>query len=190
MANKKRKQVKKVGLIRSKDDLDLKKHLVESAELFITEKGSDEYLDKLSLKIKLLGGQEFILSDYVSEIMADYEPKFSKDWYYRLADLYQVPRTLMDPYIKPEFVRQFTIEFVYGRFPSAVLRTLRSKNRKTSNTLERTKLFQHMTKDASGELDLVIEQVFVLMGKCKDPISFKLEYSRIYKVYFQLEFGL
>lgn len=172
-------------LTRSKEDLELKSRILSGPELFITEKESDEYLDRLSIKIKLIGNKELILSDYVTEVMAEYESKFSKDWYYRLADLYGVDRSVMDKYVKPEFVRQFTIQFVYARFPYTILRTLRSRNRRTSKRDGRTKLFQHLTKSASEQLDIVIEQVYEMMGNCSIPLEFKMKYSKAYKVYFQ-----
>jgi hypothetical protein len=173
---------------RKKEDLELKQRLLSSPELFITEKGSDEYLDKLALKIKLNGGDEFLLSDYVAEVMAEYEEsKFKKYWWHRLADLYSVDRSIMDRYVKPDFVRKFLVQFIYGRFPYSVLRTLRSKNRSTSTENNRTKLFQHLTKKASEQLDIVIEQVYTMMGTCQTPMDFKLKYSNTYKVYFQLD---
>ncbi|OJY92205.1 MAG: hypothetical protein BGP13_08560 [Sphingobacteriales bacterium 40-81] len=175
---------------RKEEDLALKNQLLSSPELFITEKGSDEYLDKLALKVKLIGGDEFTLSDYISEVMAEYESKFKREWWYRLADLYNVSRSVMDKYVKPEFARQFLVQFVYGRFPQSVLKMLRSKNRKISSAENRTKLFQHLTKKASEQLDLVIEQVFIMMGNCNSPMEFKLAYSKEYKIYFQLELSL
>lgn len=182
------KHVKK-DLTRKQEELELKKRLIESPELFITEKGSDEYLDRLALKIKLIGGTEFVLSDYVAEVMAEYESRFKKPWWYRLADLYGVDRAVMDKYVKPEFARQFLVQFVYGRFPYLMLRTLRSKNRKVSKADNRTKLFQHLTKKAGEQLDVVIEQVYIMMGDCKTPLEFKMKYSSEYQIYFQLDFG-
>jgi hypothetical protein len=180
-------QQPKKRVIRKPDDLKLKEQLLSSPELFITEKGSDEYLDRLALKIKLIGGDEFILSDYVAGVIADYESKFKKDWFYRLADICELPRNIMDTYVKPDFVRKFIIQFVYGRFHYMILRTLRSRNRKTSTEENRTKLFQHLTKDASQKLDVVIEQVYTMMGVSKNLMDFKMKYSKEYKIYFQLD---
>src|SRR6266496_4406492 len=117
-------------ITRKKEDAQLIKQLVLSPEAFITERASDESLDNLSLKIKLISGREFILSEYIAEEMAIYQSKFFKEWFYRLADIYDVNRTVMDVYVKPDFVRRFIIQFVYGRFPYLLLRTLRSRNRK------------------------------------------------------------
>ena len=177
------------GFVRTHDELDRKKRLLSGPELFLGDTASDEYLDRLALRLKLIGGQEFDLADYVADMMAVYESKFAKPWFYRLADLYKVNRSVMDQYVKPEFVRQFILQFVYGRFPYKVLRSLRSRNRKTSSEKQRTKLFQHLTKDASEQLDVVINQVFEMMALCCDPSEFKLLYSKTYKVYFQLEIG-
>src|SRR5580704_10457652 len=122
----------KAGFVRTQEELDRKKRLLNGPELFVGDTASDEYLDRLSLRLKLIGGQEFDLVDYVADMMTVYESKFGKPWFYRVADLYKVNRSVMDQYVKPEFVRQFIIQFVYGRFPYKVLRSLRSRNRKTS----------------------------------------------------------
>ncbi|RYZ90745.1 MAG: hypothetical protein EOP04_02935 [Proteobacteria bacterium] len=172
---------------RSDVDKDLMRALVSGPELFLTEKGSNEYLDKLALKIKLMGGGEFTLADVISEVMSDYEAKFHKYWWHQLADLYNIDRVVMDKYVKPDFARKFLVQFIYGRFPYMVLRTLRSRNRRVSKEGSRTKLFQHMTKSASEQLDVVIEQVYQMMKQCQTPMEFKLKYSKEYKVYFQLE---
>lgn len=180
----------KAAFVRTQEEQDLKKLLLSGPELFVTDKASDEYLDRLSLRLKLIGGEEFDLGDYVAEMMAVYESKFGKPWFYRLAHLYGYNRSVMDQYVKPEFVRQFIVQFVYGRFPYKVLRSLRSRNRKTSTGKNRTKLFQHLTKDASEQLDVVINQVYEMMATCTDPLDFKMTYSKTYKIYFQLEMGI
>ena len=123
------------------------------------------------LKIKLLDGRDFIVDDYVANELMKYESKFFKDWFYRLADLYKVERSVMDVYVKPDFVRRFIIAFVYARFPRLLLRTLRSKNRKTFR--RGTKLYHHLKKDVSEMLDLIIGQIYTLMGDCKTPLEFK-----------------
>lgn len=170
---------------RKKEDAELKKQLILGPEAFITQKGSDEYLDKLSLKVKLFGRDEFTLDEYVSEAMTKYESKFHKYWFYRLADLYEVPRSVMDVYVKPDFVRKFIVQFVYGRFPYLMLRTLR-KNKNVYGG-SNNKLYHYLTKDASEQLDIVIDQVYEAMNQSDTPLEFKMTYSQKYKVYFQTE---
>lgn len=172
---------------RKEQDLQLKKQLLAGPELFVTNKGSDESLDRLALKIKLYGENGFNISEIVAEVLAKYESKFKKYWFNRLADLAGVNRAVMIPYVKPDFVRQFIIGFVYARFPYTVLRTLRSKNRKTSLEAKRTKLFQHMTKVASDQLDVVIAQVYAVMNESDNLLDFKMKYSKQYQIHFQTE---
>jgi hypothetical protein len=173
------------GFERKTEDVDLIKQLLLSPDAFITERTSDEILDKHLLKIKLFSGREFTIDDYIAEEMVKYESKFFKDWFYRLADLYKVDRKLMDVYIKPDFVRRFIIQFVYGRFPYLLLRTLRSRNRKLRGN--GGKLFQHLKTDASEKLDIIVGQVYEFLGVSKDPLDFKMRYSKEYRLYFQVE---
>ncbi len=172
---------------RTQQDLDLKKKLLAAPELFLTEKGTDEHLDKLSLKIKLLSGEDFYLQTYVSTLIAVYESKFSKQWFYKLADIYGVDRKVMDEYVKPDFVRQIIVQFVYGRFPYSVLKMLR-KNKKKYGT-SNNKLFQLLTPKASSDLDIVIQNVYDVMCECENnnPSAFKMAYSKKHQVYFQSE---
>ncbi len=180
------KQVKKI-ITKTDEDLELKKQLLLSPNLLIPEKGSDEGLDKLSLKIKLIGGKEFTLEDYVVDNLIKYESKFFKDWYYELAKLYGEDKKVMDQYHKPKFVALFKIQFIYGRFPYLVLRTLRKKSPFILPGIRKNKLFQYLTKDASEKLDVIIEQSFAIMKNSKTVLDFKLEYSKQYKIYFQID---
>ncbi len=169
---------------RKQAELELKKQLLLSPEAFITERASDESLDKLSLKIKLINNKEFTLSEYIAEEMMQYDSKFCKDWFYKLADIYGVNREVMDVYVKPDFVRRFIIQFVYGRFPYLLLRTLRSRNRKAKG---KGKLYHHLKKDISSNLDLIISQVYTIMVDSANLSEFKMKYSKEYKIFFQVE---
>ena len=136
-------------------------------------------------KITFLNGAVIIIENYVANVIAKHITRFHKPWFYKLADLYKVDRKLMEPYVKPDFVRRFIIQFVYGRFPYALLRTLRSRNRRLHG--KNCKLFQHLNADASNQLDIVIKQVFDEMDNSSDPLDFKMKYSEKYTIYFQLE---
>ena len=170
---------------RKQEDLELKKQLLLNADAFIIERSSDESLDKLSLKIKLIGGTEFTMSDYIAEEMVRYESKFFKSWFYKLAKIYGVDKSVMDVYVKPDFVRRFIIQYVYGRFPKLLLRTLRSRNRSIIG--KRGKLFQHLKREASEKLDIVIAQIEAIMDISENALDFKLKYSKEYKLYFQID---
>lgn len=136
-------------------------------------------------KITFLDGASIIIEDLLADAIVKHITKFHKPWFYRLADLYNVDRKVMDVYVKPEFVRQFIIQFVYGRFPYLLLRTLRSRNRKANR--KNCKLFQHLNGNASKKLDDVIKEVFDVMGESSNPLDFKMRYSRQYKLFFQVE---
>jgi hypothetical protein len=163
----------------------------QKIELF-TQK-SDELAQQEALKrrerqkqkVTFLNGAVIIIENYVADVIAKHITKFHKPWFYKLADLYKVDRKLMDVYVKPDFVRRFIIQFVYGRFPYALLRTLRSRNRKFGG--KNYKLFQHLNGDASNQLDVVIKDVFDEMDISENPLDFKMKYSAKYTIYFQLE---
>ena len=189
MENKEQNQqnprsLKKV-FTRSEKDLDLKKQLIVGPELFITEKGSDDYLDRLSLKLKLSGIERFDINEFVTITMTKYETKFHKYWFYKLADLYEVDRTLMDAWVKPEFVRLFIIQAVYARFPYKMLKALRKNKTVYGDT--GNKLYHYLTKEASERLDIIIEQIYQVMKDSGNPLDFWKKYSKAYEVYFQTE---
>jgi len=172
-------------VIRKPEDLDLKNRLLSSPELFITEKGSDEYLDRLSLKLKLFGLDGFDIDEFVSNAGIKYETKFHKYWFYKLADLFGVDRSVMDVWVKPEFVRLFIIQAVYARFPRKMLNALRRNKIVYGNS--GNKLYHYLTNEASEKLDLVIEQVYQVMKRSENPLDFWKNYSKEYEVYFQTE---
>lgn len=181
----------KRAFVRKQEDLDLKKNLLSGPELFITERGTDEHLERLSLKIKLRNGTEFNLEDYVSTLVTIFESKFHQEWFYRLADVYGDDRSVMEQWVKPDYARQTIVEFVYGRFPYSVIRMLR-KNKLKYGTVD-NRLYHLLTPKASDDLDIVINDVFELMGEDggkkykNNPSAFKEAYSNKYKVYYQSE---
>ncbi len=123
-----------------------------------------------------------------SKIIEKYESKFKKIWFYRLADLYKVDRQLMEPYVKPDFVRLFIIQFIYARFPRNVLRQLRGRNRKArKNGNNGAKLYHHLSKEASDQLDIVIREASDMMVECTTIQEFTNKYSSKYKVWFQTQ---
>lgn len=175
---------------RKQEDLELKKRLLSSPELFITPKETDEGLDKLSLKLKLGIEDKFVLENYVVDEYVEYEYKFKKYWYYALADLYKVDRSVMDKYVKPKFVPMFKIHFIYARFPQTLLQSLRKKSPfifPGYSGLRTSKLYNHLSKDASDKVDIVIQQAFDVMEQSTSVLDFKEKYSSLYKVYYQVD---
>lgn len=173
------------------EELELKNKLLGSPELFVNEKGSDEFLDILSLTIKLNGGIEFILEDYINENVAEYESHFYKGFFYQIAKLYGYPESVMDPYIKPFIAAYFIINFVYARFPERVFRRLTEltpwRKEKELRWVRIHKLFQRLSPIAIEQLDLFIDQAYVLAKESKDLTDFKLRFSEKYHTYFQID---
>jgi hypothetical protein len=136
-------------------------------------------------KVEFLNAPSINVDDLIANVMAKHETRFHKSWFYKLAILYGVDPKIMDQYIKPDFVRVFIIQFVYGRFPYLLLRTLRSKNRKLAG--KAGKLHQHLRKDAVEQLETVIKQVSDTIDISGNALDFKMRYSREYRLHFQLE---
>ncbi len=173
---------------RALEDLDLKNKLLGSPELFINQEGTDEYLDILSVKIKLNGDRELSLEEYIVDNLVEYRSHFYKDYYYGIAKLCNLDRSVMDEYQKPKFVADFTINFVYARFPKDVVDRLMSKAPWTPIPgIREIKLFQHLSPIATEQLDLYIAQVEEMMRQCDDLTEFKLKYSKKYNLYFQID---
>lgn len=177
--------------LRKKADLELKRQLQSSADIHITERSSDESLENLFLKKKLKGDDfGFSIEDHVIDKVEDYGYKFYKEWYHALADLYQVDRKLMENYVKPKFVAMFIIHFIYARFPYSVLKSLRKKSPLLFpgySPMRSNKLYQRLSKSSSEQLDMFIEQCFVMMKESKSVLEFKQSYSQKYTVYFQVD---
>lgn len=193
MTNKERKTnpistKQNMVVTRKEEDIALKQQLLNAPELYIYNKGGDEYLDRLSLKIKLIGGREFSLREYVSENIVEYRSRFYKEYYYQIARLYGFDNAVMDKYQKPECAAQFTVQFIYGRFPRKVLNAIRKKSPWSEIPgVRENKLFQFLTPVASEELDLYIEQAVETMKTSNTLLDFQLTYSQKYRVYFQLD---
>lgn len=175
-------------IIRKPEDIALKNSLLAAPELFVPNKESDEYLDKLHLKIQLIGGKEFTLGEYISENLAAYRPRFYKDYFFEVARLMGIEKAEVEHYHKPQCVAEFTIQFIYGRFPRKVLNTLRIKSGWTDIPgIRKNKLFQYLTITASDMFDLYIDQAVEVMKSCSDLLEFKLTYSKKYGIYFQID---
>jgi hypothetical protein len=91
----------------------------------------------------------------------------------------------MDVWVKPDFVRLFIVQAVYGRFPYLMLRELRKRKIKVGGDGKR--LYHYLTKNASEQLDIVIQQVYTFMEESESPVDFWMKYSKEYKIYFQTE---
>lgn len=171
------------------EDLELKNKLLGSPELFIKDKGSDEYLDSLSLRISFNGGRELTLEEYINEnYVEEYNSHFYQSYYDVIGKLYGLPENAMKGYIKPIIAADFTLKYVYGRFPNQVLKRLKDLTGWSEIPGVRIhKLFQRLHPIAIEQLDLFIDQAYDVANKSKDITEFKMEFSKKYKIYFQLD---
>ena len=94
----------------------------------------------------------------------------------------------MDDYVKPLVAADFTINFVYARFPENVFIRLRQLAKWTEIPgIRVNKLFQRLSPIASEQLDLFIDQAYYLAKKSKDMHDFKMNFSNTYHRYFQID---
>lgn len=123
----------------------------------IFKKQSDDFLDRHSLEIKLRDGIS-IISDVIMTEPRIYEPIFHKVWFYRLADMLGVNRAVMDPYVKPKYVRSFFIQFVYARLSFTVFRELKAARRLAK--VHNAKLFQFLKDDYFRLIEKIAMEIY------------------------------
>lgn len=176
---------------RKDEDVQLKHQLLLAPELLLTNRGDDENLEKLSVKIRLQNDEEVSIEEYLlpEDQIAAYYPKFPKEFFHQIAKLKDIPVELMEPYHKPICVPKFINEFIYGRFPYKLLKQLRKKNTYIAQNvwLRPYKHFQLLSNSTSEMLDVIIEEALEVMKECPTMSDFKKAYSAKYKVYAQLD---
>ncbi len=131
--------------------------LLFGPELEVFNKQSDSYLDRLLLEIELRDGKSKI-SDVILLEPRTYEAIFHKVWFYRLADMLGVNRKVMDTYVKPKYVKDFFILFVYARLGYKVLRELRAA-RKLAKA-HNAKLFQFLKDEYYKIIEMIAVQIY------------------------------
>ena len=159
-------------------DQQLYGFLVSSPELDISLKQENVYLDKLWLEIELRDGKSKI-SDVILTEPRIYEAIFHKEWFYRLADMLGVSRSVMNKYVKPKFVKDFFINYVYSRFSFNVLRELRSA-RKLAKVYD-AKLFQFLKDDYYFLIEKIALEIYNEM-EGKNFEEFVNVYSKKHKL--------
>lgn len=172
---------------RSKQEEDLKNQLIQPVLFY--EKGSDEFLDRLFFKVKLIGGNEFSFEDFILEKPFEYRSHFYKEFYLVTADLFGIDRKLMDNYRKPQCAADATNSFIYSRFPNRVVSHIRSKCKWLPDCFEREfKLFQFLSPIMVERLDLYIDQYVELAKKYPNNLTgFKEAFCESYKIPQQIE---
>lgn len=131
--------------------------LLFGPELEILNKQSNAFLDRLFLEIELRDGKSKI-SDVVMTEPRVYEVIFHKVWFYRLADMLGVKRSVMDTYVKPKYVREFFIKFVYARLSYKVFRELKAA-RKLAKAHD-AKLFQFLKGEYYTLIETIARQIY------------------------------
>jgi hypothetical protein len=140
MKNQSTKNIKQK--VQDKDyQLQQVQELLFGPELEILNKRPNAFLDRLLLEIELRDGKSKI-SDVIMTEPRVYEAIFHKVWFYRLADMLGVSRSVMDTYVKAKYVREFFIKFVYARLSYKIFRELKSA-RKLAKAHD-AKLFQFL----------------------------------------------
>ncbi|HAN37647.1 MAG TPA: hypothetical protein DCQ29_01990 [Chitinophagaceae bacterium] len=123
----------------------------------IQKKQSNQYLDRILLEIELRDGKSKIC-DVIRTEPRVYEAIFHKAWFYRLADMLGVNRCVMDNYVKPQFVREFFMKFVYARLGFKVFREL-----KCARMMARAydaKLFQFLKDEYFNLIETIASQIY------------------------------
>ena len=184
--NKQDKQDKKVKKVDPK-------HQEEQEELF---KKSDDIspiskkLNKAEVTYTTRGGEEINVADYVEEHY--FTGKSTHYWrdlfYYPLADMFGVPRKVMDNFVKPYFVPVFKNAFILSRFPHKVVNRIHERNGYIFFWNRKYFHYQVMTKKADADYRLFIKQAQDIFSREPKPTvkEFIKEYCAKYNVPEQL----
>jgi hypothetical protein len=148
--------------------------LIFGPEREILKNRSNAFLDRLLLEIELRDGKSKI-SDVIMTEPRVYEAIFHKVWFYRLADMLGVSQSVMDRYIKPPYVKEFFIKFVYARLGYKVFRELKAARRLAK--AHDAKLFQFLKFEYCQLIELIASQIYEEM-EGKDFSQFVESYSR------------
>lgn len=171
----KNKTVEQIKIIEVQKEFEKQRvqELLFGPEIEILTKQSDIFLDRMLLEIELRDGKSKI-SDVIMLEPRIYEAIFHKIWFYRLADMLGVSRSVMDKYVKPKYVREFFIKFVYARLGYKVLRELKAA-RKLAKA-HNAKLFQFLKDEYYKLIEMIAIQIYDEM-EGKDFKQFVDSYS-------------
>ncbi|MBK8610350.1 MAG: hypothetical protein IPL84_10505 [Chitinophagaceae bacterium] len=148
------RQLKELEIERKKQQ---EQELLFGPEIELLKYQSDTFLERLWLEIELRDGKSKI-SDVVMTDPRPYEAIFHRSWFYRLADMLGVSRSVMVPYVKPKFVREFFIKFVYARLSYKVFRELKAARRLAK--AHDAKLFQFLKDEYYKLIETIALQIY------------------------------
>lgn len=180
-------QSKKVKKVDPKHQEEQEKLLFDADQ--ISPIGKRKKINKAEI-VKTMGGEEINLADYIEEnyITGKSTHYFKEQFYYPLADMFGVPRKVMDEFVKPYFVPVFKNAFILSRFPQRVVNRIQEKNPYVSYWYRRYFHYQFLTKTADVEYRLFISQAQEIMNRVPKPTvkEFINEYCDKYNVPKQL----
>lgn len=127
------------------------------------------------------------LSAYVRENYIEHSVHFYKQFFYQIADLFGLDRSVMDKYVKPKCVPRFINKYVYGRFPNRVLARIHERNPLMPDFSRAYKNFQFLTIYADNLLKQYINDAYLCMKSCKNYKEFREKFSGLYGIYNQTE---
>ncbi len=175
---------KKEAEEKKKKDEELQQEIFDKVESKV-QKDIDRQEEKQI--IQLQGGGEIDVNLYVSKSHAQKCTHYYKElFYYPLADLFGVPRSVMDDYVKPHFVAVSKHNFILSRFPQRVVDRILADNKYVGFCRREYHHYQLLTPEADAQYKLFIWQVQEMMKVSSSVKDFIIKYSTEYKLPIQL----
>jgi hypothetical protein len=168
---------------------ELKQLILDLTEQNIVDKFSDKNLDRENEKIRLISGVEISISGFnafIAKKIQAYAPRVPKEFYRQINRLngWIIPEK--DLYLKPPIVGRYTNEIIYGRYPREILPTLQILNPYVRMGLRTVKHFQWLNESGQKQFDTYIQEAIIEMKECNSWYEFRVKYTRMYGVPFQL----
>jgi hypothetical protein len=188
MAEKKEKAIAQNRQLKQQIKIAPPKHLQEQEGLFAKADAISPASKKIdeSEIVKLRGGEEINLAQYISENYAEAATHFYKPFYQALAQLFSVDPIVMERYRKPHFVPVFKNSFIYARFPQRVIERIHEKNPYVGYCKRKYKNYQCLTIAADEQLREYIMQVQTIIEMSDNVKDFIILYCTKYNLPIQL----
>jgi hypothetical protein len=167
----------------------LRKQLVTGPDLLIEKKGADKSLDLRNEKVELISGEILDLKKlwhYIDSKINEYEKRFSQEYYKEIFRLngWPIPENGIISK-KPSIVAQFTIDYIYGRYPKEILPAIEKNNKYSQIGTRLYKHFQFLTPEGVVLLEKFIAESVGIMKRCKYWDEFVAEHAKAYGHPFQ-----
>ncbi|MFT8425734.1 MAG: P63C domain-containing protein [Liquorilactobacillus sp.] len=127
-----------------------------------------------------------LLQAYISDDLMKWQMRFPREFYEQIYRLYGISDRFDPSNVKrPQWIGNFTLKYVYGIFPDAVLNELKRKNPKIEsarNTMYRGhKFFQNLTENIGiPELDKHLNQLIIVMRMSKNKDDFDKNFRKMF----------